>query len=157
MVSQKTIEIVKATAPILKEKGTEITTRMYELMFTARPEYKLGFETSFMKQLDGGSQAQKLAASVYAYAIHIDKLDELANAVDSIAHRHANSRVLAEQYPVVGKYLLIAMKDVLKEEATPEIIAAWEEAYNALAEVFIKQEEKIYQENDQKLTERLKD
>jgi nitric oxide dioxygenase len=33
MVSQKTIEIVKSTAPILKKSGKQITTRMYEIMF----------------------------------------------------------------------------------------------------------------------------
>ncbi|MEA5536479.1 globin domain-containing protein [Crocosphaera sp. XPORK-15E] len=155
MVSQKTIEIVKKTAPVLKEKGTEITIRMYELMFSDRPEYKLGFETSFMQHLDGGSQPGQLAASVYAYATHIDKLDELAAAVEHIAHRHTNSRVIAEQYPVVGKFLLAAMKDVLQDAATPEIMAAWEEAYYALAEVFINREQAIYQEDDQKLREKL--
>lgn len=72
MVSQKTIEIVKATAPTLKEKGHEITKRMYQIAFEERPEYKRFFETTWMQHIDGGSQPAKLAASVYAYATHID-------------------------------------------------------------------------------------
>jgi hemoglobin-like flavoprotein len=155
MVSQKTIEIVKATAPILKEKGEEITRRMYEITFAERPEYKLSFENTWMQHLDGGEQAHKLAASVYAYATHIDRLDELATAVKQIAHRHVQTHILPEQYPLIGEKLLQAMKDVLQDAATDEVIAAWAEAYAALADIFIQTEKVIYQQEDRELTERL--
>jgi nitric oxide dioxygenase len=156
MVSQKTIEIVKATAPILKEKGEEITRRMYQIAFAERPDYKRGFETTWMQHLDGGGQAHKLAAAVYAYATHIDRLDELAAAVDHIAHRHVATRILPEQYPLIGEKLLQAMKDVLQEAATDDVIAAWAEAYEALATIFIQTEKAIYQQADQELTEQLR-
>ncbi|MBF2026371.1 MAG: bacitracin resistance protein BacA [Oscillatoriales cyanobacterium C42_A2020_001] len=155
MVSQKTIEIVKATAPILKERGEEITQRMYQIAFEERPDYKRGFETTWMQHLDGGGQAHKLAAAVYAYATHIDRLDELATAVDHIAHRHVAMRILPEQYSLIGEKLLQAMKDVLQDAATDDVIAAWAEAYEALAAIFIQREKAIYQQADQELTERL--
>ncbi len=155
MVSQKTIDIVKATAPILKEKGEAITQRMYEITFAERPDYKLGFETTWMQHLDGGGQAHKLATAVYAYATHIDRLDELAAAVQHIAHRHVETRILPEQYPLIGQKLLQAMKDVLQEAATDDVIAAWAEAYDALATIFIQTEQTLYQQQDQQLTEAL--
>lgn len=155
MVSQTTIDIVKATAPILKERGEEITQRMYEITFSERPDYKRGFETTWMKHLDGGDQAHKLAAAVYAYATHIDRLDELAAAVDHIAHRHVATRILPEQYPLIGQKLLQAMKDVLQEAATDEVIAAWAEAYEALANIFIQKEGEIYHSEDHQLTTQL--
>ncbi|NDJ19480.1 globin domain-containing protein [Myxacorys almedinensis] len=155
MVSQKTIEIVKATAPVIKEKGEEITKRMYQIAFEERPDYKRGFETTWMQHLDGGGQAHKLAAAVYTYATHIDRLDELATAVDHIAHRHVETRILPEQYPLIGEKLLQAMKDVLQDAATDEVIAAWAEAYDALANIFIQKEKAFYQQEDQELTERL--
>ncbi len=155
MVSQKTIEIVKATAPILKEKGEEITRRMYEIAFAERPDYKRGFENTWMQHLDGGGQAHKLAAAVYAYATHIDRLEELTAAVDHIAHHHVATRILPEQYPLIGRKLLQAMKDVLQDTATDEVIAAWAEAYESLANIFIQKEKKIYQQEDQALTEQL--
>ncbi len=154
-MSQKTVEIVKATAPILKEKGEEITRRMYEIAFAERPDYKRGFENTWMQHLDGGGQAHKLAAAVYAYATHIDRLDELTTAVDYIAHRHVATRILPEQYPLIGEKLLQAMKDVLQEAATDEVIAAWAEAYEALATIFIQKERAIYQQDDLELTEQL--
>ncbi|WNZ25622.1 bacitracin resistance protein BacA [Leptolyngbya sp. NK1-12] len=155
MVSQKTIEIVKATAPIIREKGEEITRRMYEITFEERPDYKRSFETTWMQHLDGGGQAHKLAAAVYAYATHIDRLDELATAVDAIAHRHVDTHILPEQYPLIGEKLLQAMKDVLQDAATDEVIAAWAEAYEALATLFIQREKAIYQQEDQELTQQL--
>jgi hemoglobin-like flavoprotein len=155
MVSQRTIEIVKATAPTIKEKGEEITRRMYEIAFAERPDYKRSFETTWMQHLDGGGQAHKLAAAVYAYATHIDRLDELAVAVDKIAHRHVETRILPEQYPLIGEKLLQAIKDVLQDVATDEVIAAWAEAYDALASIFIQKEKAIYQQDDRELTERL--
>ncbi|PMB00146.1 bacitracin resistance protein BacA [Fischerella thermalis CCMEE 5268] len=155
MISQKTIEIVKATAPIIREKGEEITRRMYEITFAERPDYKRGFENTWMQHLDGGEQAHKLAAAVYAYATHIDRLDELAMAVEHIAHRHVETRILPEQYPLIGEKLLQAMKDVLQDAATDEVISAWAEAYTALADIFIQKEKAIYQQQDRELTERL--
>ncbi len=154
-VSQSTIDIVKATAPAVKEHGEAITSRMYEIAFAERPDYKLGFETTWMVDAHGKGQAQKLAASVYAYATHIDRLDELAAAVDHIAHRHVACRILPEQYPLIGAKLLQAMRDVLGEAATDEVIAAWTEAYEALAGIFIEAEARLYRQNDAALQERL--
>ena len=155
MLSQRTIEIVKATAPIIKDKGEEITRRMYQIAFADRPDYKRGFETTWMLHLDGGDQAHKLAASIYAYATHIDSLDELAMAVEKIAHRHVETRILPEQYELIGEKLLQAMKDVLQDGATDEVISAWAEAYHALANIFIQKEKAIYKQEDQELTEQL--
>ncbi|MGK7912349.1 MAG: globin domain-containing protein [Synechococcus sp.] len=148
----ETIEIVKATAPVVKEHGKAITARMYEIAFTERPEYRRFFENTHMKsEEDGQKQAAKLAASVYAYASHIDELEKLGDAVESIAKAHVNTRVIAEQYPVIGECLLAAMKDVLGDAATPEVMGAWTEAYNGLAAIFIDREKEIYREQESEI------
>lgn len=145
----KHIEIVKSTAPVVKKHGKAITARMYEIAFDERPEYRRFFENTHMKsEAEGRKQAAKLAASVYAYASHIDELEKLGDAVESIANAHVKTRVIAEQYPVIGECLLSAMKDVLGEAATPEVMEAWTEAYNNLANIFIGREKEIYREQD---------
>ena len=58
---------------------------------------------------------------------------------------------IPEMYPVIGECLLAAMKDVLGDAATPEVLEAWEEAYGALAEILINREREIYQELDSAL------
>ena len=154
-ISQKTIDIVKATAPVVKEHGEKITSRMYEIAFSERPDYKLGFESTWMIDAHGNGQAKKLASSVYAYATHIDRLDELAKAVDAIAHRHVACRILPEQYPLIGEKLLQAMKEVLGDAATDAVMAAWTEAYGALAAILIDAEASLYKQNDIDLVEKL--
>lgn len=143
-ISQQTIDIVKSTAPVLKEHGQAITTQMYKIMFEKHPEVKTQFDMSAQAN---GTQPNKLATAVYAYANHIDDLEALKTAVDKIAHRHVATHVLPEQYPIVGESLLQAIKDVLGDAATQEVMNAWAEAYQALAEIFINREQQIYQEN----------
>ncbi|MBW4507201.1 MAG: bacitracin resistance protein BacA [Scytonematopsis contorta HA4267-MV1] len=141
MLSQQTIDTVKSTAPFLKKHGKEITSRMYEIMFTNYPEVRKQFDMSAQAN---GSQPAKLATAVYSYATQIDNLSALKPMVEQIAHRHVQTDVLPNQYPVVGKCLLQAMKDVLGEAATDEVMGAWTEAYGLLSEVFIQRENQIY-------------
>lgn len=141
-ISQQTIDIVKNTAPVLKKHGKTITSRMYEIMFDRYPEVKEQFDMSAQAN---GTQPAKLASAVYAYATHIDNLEALKTAVDKIAHRHVATNVLPNQYPIVGECLLQAIQDVLGDAATKEVMTAWTEAYQALAEVFINREQEIYQ------------
>lgn len=149
MLSDQTKAIIKSTAPVLQKHGKEITARMYQIAFTARPEYKRFFENTWMKHpLDGGPQPARLAEAVCAYAQNIDNLDALKGPLEHIAHKHTNMRVIAEQYPVIGASLLQAIKDILGDAATPEVMAAWGEAYNFLADILIKREKEIYREED---------
>jgi len=64
--------------------------------------------------------------------------------VELIAQKHCSLDIQPEQYPIVGKHLLIAIKDVLGDAATDEIIGAWGNAYGFLAEVLIGREKEIY-------------
>ncbi|MEB3219316.1 MAG: globin domain-containing protein [Nostocales cyanobacterium 94392] len=141
-ISQQTIDIVKSTAPVIKQHGQKITTRMYEIMFDKHPEVKAQFDMSAQAN---GTQPAKLATAVYTYATHIDDLEALKAMVDKIAHRHVKTHVLPEQYPIVGECLLQAIQDVLGDAATEEVMTAWTQAYQALAEIFINREQEIYQ------------
>src|SRR5699024_1920484 len=57
--------------------------------------------------------------------------------------------ILPEHYPIVGKHLLEAIKEVLGDAATEDIIAAWAETYGVLADVFINAEEDLYKQAEQ--------
>ena len=51
MLSQKTIDIVKATVPALKERGVEITQVFYKNMLGENPDIRAMFDPE--KQKDG--------------------------------------------------------------------------------------------------------
>ncbi|WP_317366877.1 globin domain-containing protein [uncultured Tyzzerella sp.] len=141
MLDAKTIEIIKSTVPVLQEKGVEITKYFYKTMFENNPEVKPMFD---MDKQASGAQPVALANAILAAAKNIDNLEAIMPAVKSIGERHVEVGVLAEHYPIVGKNLLIAIKDMLGDAATDEIMQAWEKTYGVLAEVFIKVEKEMY-------------
>lgn len=141
MASKKTIAIVKATAPVLKEHGETITEVFYKILFEKHPELRDVFNMTNQKK---GTQPKALANAVFQYAVHIDKLSMLGDAVESIAQKHTSFSIPKEAYPIVGENLLIAIKEVLGDAATTEIIDAWAEAYGDLAAIFVTREEEIY-------------
>ena len=47
-------------------------------------------------------------------------------------------------YPIVGKHLSGAIKEVLGDGATEDIINAWAKTYGVIAEVFINNEKEMY-------------
>ena len=141
MLSKNTIEIIKSTVPVLKEHGVEITTTFYKNMFANHEEIKGMFN---MAKQESGEQPKALAMTILAAAQNIDNLEALLPAVKKIAGAHVNSKVKAEHYPIIGKNLLEAIKEVLGDAATEEVINAWGEAYEVIAKVFIDIENEMY-------------
>ena len=141
MLDQKSIEIIKSTVPALKAHGLDITKRFYQIMFINNPEVKPFFN---MDRQSSGEQPKALAMTVLAAAQNIDNLGSLLPAVEKIGTRHVELGILPEHYPIVGKNLLIAIKEVLGDAATDEIMEAWEKAYGVIADVFIQVEQGLY-------------
>jgi nitric oxide dioxygenase len=137
-MNSETKAIIKATAPVLKEHGEAITTEMYKVLFEKYPQTQELFKNA------DPEQHKKLANAVYAYAANIDKLENLGKGIEQMASVHVKTNVLPEHYPMVGDALLQAIKTVLGDAATDEVMAAWEEAYGFLAEVLIKREKELY-------------
>jgi nitric oxide dioxygenase len=91
-------------------------------------------------------QPKALADAVLAYARNIDNPSVLAGAVERITQKHVSLNILPEHYAFVAEALLGAIQDVLGEAATPDICAAWGEAYWFLADLLIGRESTIYRE-----------
>ncbi|PKG82299.1 flavohemoprotein [Psychrobacter sp. Sarcosine-02u-2] len=143
MASPKTLEIVKATVPVLEEHGTAITTVFYKNMFNQHPELLDIFNETNQKL---GRQQTALAMTVLAAAKHLDKLAILLPQVTQISHKHRALQILPEHYPIVGHHLVGAIKEVLGEAANDDIIDAWTEAYDEIADVFIQLEKTMYEQ-----------
>lgn len=143
MLSQQTRDIVKSTAPVLAEHGTTITSVFYKTMFEAHPELLNVFNHANQAK---GRQQTALANTVYAAAVHIDNLEAILPAVVQIAHKHVSLGIKPEHYPIVGEYLLKAIKEVLGDAASDEILNAWKEAYGVIADAFIGVEANMYKE-----------
>ena len=132
MASTQTIEIIKATVPVLEEHGTAITKVFYKNMFIEHPELLDIFNETNQKL---GRQQNALASTVLAAAKHIEHLAVLLPQVTGISHKHRALQILPEHYPIVGKHLIGAIKQVLGEAANDDII-----------NVFIQLEKDMYKE-----------
>lgn len=142
MLDQQTIDIIKATVPVLKEHGVTITTVFYKNLFENHPEVKPLFDMGRQESLE---QPKALAMTILAAAQNIENLPAILPAVEKIARKHCDAGVAAEHYPVVGTTLLGAIKEVLGDAATDDILTAWGKAYGVIADVFIKVETEMYQ------------
>lgn len=111
MLSEKTMEIVKSTVPLLQEKGVEITTRFYQIMFSEHPELLNIFNHTNQKK---GRQQQALASAVYAATTYIDNLEVIIPVVKQIAHKHRSLGIKAEHYPIVGNVYYKQLKRLQK-------------------------------------------
>jgi nitric oxide dioxygenase len=143
-LSAETISLVKATAPALQQHGLAITQRMYERLFV-NGDVKAMFDQAAQAS---GEQPKRLAAAILAYAQNIDKLEALTAPVMRMAARHVETGVKPEHYPLVAEALLPAIRDVLGDAATDEILAAWGEAYWFLADILIGKEAGLYMETE---------
>ncbi len=141
MLDNKTIELVKSTVPAIRENGLTITKTFYKNMFAEDPQVKPMFN---MEKQASGMQPQALAATVLAAAENIENLSKILPAVERIAKVHCDCNVQPEHYPIVGKHLVKAFKEVLGDACTDEIADAWVKAYGVIADIFIDVEKKEY-------------
>ena len=137
-MNEATKAIIKSTAPVLKEHGEAITQTMYKHLFSAHPEAKELFKDA------APDQYKKLANAVYAYAANIDNLGALTKGIETMVSAHVKTNVQPMHYPWVGEAILKAIKDVLGDAATEEVLAAWGEAFFFLADVLIAKEKEAY-------------
>ncbi|MDE1905263.1 MAG: NO-inducible flavohemoprotein [Rhodospirillales bacterium] len=139
-LSATTISIVKATVPALAAHGPAITVEMYKRLFQNKEVRSLFNQAN---QGEHGAQVNALAMAILGYARNIENLGALAPVVERVAHKHVGFNILPEHYPYVAEALLGAIAHVLGPAATPEILAAWGEAYWFLANILKGREKSL--------------
>jgi len=144
-LDKETIAVLKSTVDFLADNGTTITGLFYQKLFTSHPELKNVFNLAHQHN---GEQQQALARAVYGFAANLDNLDNLAEQIIRISHKHSSLNIQAEHYPIVGENLLAAIHEVVSEaidtETADTITDAWEKGYGVLADLLIKAEQKLY-------------
>ncbi|MCB1994752.1 MAG: hemin receptor [Burkholderiaceae bacterium] len=115
----------QAVVPI-KDKAAELFYgKLFELDPALQPLFK-----GDMKE-----QGRKLMAMINTVVVNLEKLDSLVPAVQDLGKRHNGYEVQASHYATVGSALLWTLGAGLGDAFTPEVKAAWAEAYGVLAGV----------------------
>ncbi|MDY7578911.1 NO-inducible flavohemoprotein [Herbaspirillum sp. RTI4] len=142
MLTDTQRSIVKSTVPLLESGGEALTTHFYRMLMKDYPEVLPLFNKAHQAT---GEQPRALANGILMYARHIDQLEQLGGLVSTIINKHVALQILPEHYPMVGDCLLRSIREVLGAEiATEQVLGAWGEAYQQLADILIGAEKKIY-------------
>ncbi|HSI39926.1 MAG TPA: globin family protein [Xanthobacteraceae bacterium] len=103
----------------------------YGRLFETAPEVRSLFKSPIPEQ------GRKLMATLAAVVNGLDDMANLLPAVQALGRRHAGYGVTATHFAPVGAALLWTLSQGLGEAYTPEVEAAWVDAYGVLSEVML--------------------
>jgi len=146
MLTDKHIDIIKSTIPLLENAGPALTKHFYQRLFSHTPELQDIFN---MANQHTGRQQVALFEAIAAYAKNIDNLAALTTAVERIAQKHTSFNIQADHYAIVGLHLIETLRELASDAFTADVEEAWTAAYQFLAQIFIGRESELYQQRAQ--------
>ena len=82
---------------------------------------------------DRVEQGTKLMAALNTLVLSLGRMEQMLPMARELAIRHVGWGVQAAHYDTVGQALLWTLRKGLGDGATPDVMAAWAEAYGELA------------------------
>lgn len=113
----------------IKDAAAEI---FYADLFETAPEVKPYFKDANMAE-----QGSKLMATLGVVVNGLRDLEKIVPVAQQLAVRHVDYGVKPEDYDKVGASLLRTLEKGLGDGFTPEVKAAWTDAYTTLAGAMI--------------------
>jgi hemoglobin-like flavoprotein len=126
------VDMIRTSWTAVEPIGDVAATLFYDRLFELDPALRRLFARTDMAQ-----QKKILIQTLTVVVKSLDRLDQLVPAIEALGRRHASYGVRAEHYETVGAALLWTLGQGLGDGFTPELEAAWTEAYTTLASVMI--------------------
>jgi len=126
-------DLLTTSFSLLQARKAEFSDSFYQTLFVDYPEVKPLFT-----HVDMEEQPKKLFASLVLVVNNLTKPDTLTSALAGLGTRHVKYGVFPAHYPMVGGTLLKTMAATLGEHWTPDVAAAWTEAYSAITEIMLE-------------------
>ena len=126
------VDMIRTSWIAVEPIGDVAATLFYDRLFELDPALRRLFARTDMAQ-----QKKILIQTLTVVVKSLDRLDQLIPAIEALGRRHAGYGVRAEHYETVGAALLWTLGQGLGDGFTPELEAAWTEAYTTLASVMI--------------------
>ncbi|HEX3265256.1 MAG TPA: globin domain-containing protein [Candidatus Limnocylindrales bacterium] len=121
-------QLVRRSWAELVPMSDATATLFYERLFSIDPPARRLFGTKDMK-VQGTLFMQMLSVFVRS----LDDPASMEAALERCGLRHVGYGVLASDYDGVGRALLWAVEQVLRDRFTPDVRDAWAEGYRSLA------------------------
>ena len=130
-------KLVRESWALIMGLEVEVSAAFYERLFAVAPE-----RAALFANVDMISQRLKFAEMITDIVRYAERPDGLFPDLKALADRHVDYHVSASDYAVAGEALLFALGRVMGERFTPEVRAAWAEAYQVTAEVMLRRHQK---------------
>lgn len=137
-LSEKTMQIITESQPVFMKHHAEISNQMYKHLFEKHPELKPMFANAPF------NQPRMFEGAVLAFLVSKDDPDVLNSYRTGICSRHVEAGVKEEHYDMLAEAFSDSMKEVMKDEATPEMLDAWQKWFYFMANLLMEREKKHY-------------
>jgi hemoglobin-like flavoprotein len=122
--------LIRKSWELLRPQSDALAAAFYARLFESNPELARLFNTTDMAE-----QRRKLVVMLSEIVRALDRPAVLVSEVADSGRRHVGYGVQDRDYEDVGAALLWAIDATLGARSSPEIRAAWREAYDLLAAV----------------------
>lgn len=126
------IAVIRSTFSDLAPEKVTASQVFYQKLFEIAPELRQLFRG------DIESQGMRFMTTLGLILDDIDKPEALRPHLKQLAQGHAAIGVRPEHFIPMGKALVGTMEEVLGDRFPPQGRAAWEEAYNHIAQTMIE-------------------
>jgi hemoglobin-like flavoprotein len=121
------VGLLRSSFEVVANANPRFVTRFYEILFERYPQAKPLFPASGMAR-----QEEMLTGALIAVVDHLEDAPWLKETLGALGAKHAGYGVKPEMYDWVGGSLLATLAEVAGPAWTPELNAAWAEAYGAI-------------------------
>jgi len=134
-LSDKTCQLLKSSAPELKEKGTQVATHLFLSLFERYPVFRELFPKDNVKS---GKMISVLPHALTVFAENADNMIQLEDIITRIVKKHVEKGVQQWHYPLLEECFLDALSSTLQLQKRPELLQAWEDGFKFLANKLMK-------------------
>jgi len=122
------VPLLRSSFDLVVERQPQLTRRFYEILFDRYPQTRPLFHRN-QPEL----QEKMLTDALAAVMDRLDDAPWLTATLKQMGAKHLEYGVTDEMYGWVGASLLATLAEVAGKDWTPELEAAWTEAYGAIA------------------------
>ena len=127
----KIIELLSRSYPLIKQYRLELGDKTYFNMFHDHPETKRLFKDT------SPGQSQRLIDAILFYCQEVENYELFYERLDQIAYVHLKAGIKNEYYSFMKEAFISALREVLQDAATEEMIRAWSYGFDSLSNELI--------------------
>jgi len=122
------VELLRSSFALVVEREPEVTSKFYDVLFAKYPAVRPLFS-----RRSRADQEKMLRDMLVAIIDHLEDATWLTTQLSGLGAKHLDYGVTPEMYGWVGDSLLETLAHVAGDAWTPELKAAWTDAYGAVA------------------------